>query len=150
VFGAGDVWTAEGDRMRRTTLGALTSAAAATAPSAAPGASGFAALPIPAWNIQPVITSLDEPRGLAFDASANLYVAEAGLAGTGSAGVTHSGATSKYRWAGGSLEPAWSTTFTSIFTPSAGGGTQVLGPAAVSTTSGTCAPRPHHRSLQTA
>jgi hypothetical protein len=132
--------------MRRTAVGALTAATAAVALSAAPGASGIAALPIHAWNIQPVITSLDEPRGLSFDAHSDLYVAEAGHARTGTAGVTSSGAISKYRWAGGNLEPAWSTAFTSIFKPSAGGGTQVLGPAAVSASSVACATRTDHRS----
>jgi hypothetical protein len=146
VFGSATSQPPKGTGLRRTALRALTAATAALALSAAPGASGIAALPIHAWNIQPVITSLNEPRGLAFDAQANLYVAEAGLAGTGTAGVTHSGAISKYRWAGGSLEPTWSTAFASIFTPSSGGGTQVLGPSAVSATRGTCATRPHHRS----
>jgi hypothetical protein len=132
--------------VRGTVLGALTAASAALALSAGPGASGVAALPIHAWNIQPVITSLNEPRGLSFGAQSALYVAEAGLAGTGAAGVTHSGAVSKYRWAGGRLEPAWSTPFASMFTPSPGGGTQVLGPSGVSANSGSCATQTHHRS----
>jgi hypothetical protein len=150
VFEAGEVQTVEGDRMRRTAVGALTAATAALALSAAPGASGIAALPIHAWNIQPVITSLDEPRGLSFDAHSDLYVAEAGHARTGTAGVTSSGAISKYRWAGGNLERAWSTAFTSIFTPSAGGGTQVLGPAAVSASNGACSTRAHRPSPRSA
>jgi hypothetical protein len=72
VFGSATSQPPKGTGLRRTALRALTAATAALALSAAPGASGIAALPIHAWNIQPVITSLNEPRGLAFDAQANL------------------------------------------------------------------------------
>lgn len=80
MLGVGDVPTAERDRIEAFTLGALTAATAALAVSAAPGASGIAALPIHAWNIQPVITSLNEPRGLAFDAQAMHLVGNSDIA----------------------------------------------------------------------
>jgi hypothetical protein len=79
---------------------------------------------------------------LSFDGRGNLYVAEAGHAGTGTAGVTRTGAVSKFRWAEGALKRAWSTKFTSIYMPAeGGGGSEVLGPAAVSATGNGCSTR---------
>jgi hypothetical protein len=92
----------------------------------------------PTWTFQPVITHLNEPRGLSFDGGGNLYVAEAGKPGSGTAGMTRTGAVDRFRWAGGALAAVWSTHFTSIFSPGEGGGTDVLGPAAVTATGASC------------
>jgi hypothetical protein len=106
--------------------------------SVSTGTSGAAPSSSP-WTFQPVISHLNEPRGLSFDGRGNLYVAQAGHAGTATAGVTRTGAVSKFRWADGTLRPAWSTKFTSIYMPAeGGGGSQVLGPAAVSATGNGC------------
>ncbi len=64
-------------------------------------------------SISTVISGLNTPRGLTFDNRGNLYVAESGVAGTGSAGLTHTGRVSKYRW--GSTTPTWSTGFESLY-----------------------------------
>ena len=64
-------------------------------------------------TITPFITGLNTPRGITFDAAGNMYVAESGVAGTGSAGLTHSGRVSKYAF--GSKTPSWQRGFESIF-----------------------------------
>jgi len=88
------------------------------------------------WTFQPVVTNLNEPRGLAFDGRGSLYVAEAGVP-HGDAFVVHNGGVAKFLWAHGALKPDWSRSLASIVV-SEGGGTDVLGPAAVSATSYRC------------
>ncbi len=66
-----------------------------------------------ATTITPVITGLNTPRGITFDGAGSMYVAESGVAGTGSAGLTHSGRVSKYAY--GSTTPSWQTGFESLF-----------------------------------
>jgi hypothetical protein len=116
-----------------------TAAVFAVTASVSTGTSG-AAPPASPWTFQPVISHLNEPRGLSFDGRGDLYVAEAGHAGSATAGVTRTGAVSKFRWAGGALTRAWSTKFTSVYMPAegGGGGSEVLGPAAVSATGNGC------------
>jgi hypothetical protein len=119
----------------------LGAAAAVTLGMSTTGGSVVAAS-APTWTFQPVITHLNEPRGLSFDSGGNLYVAEAGKPGSGSAGMTRTGAVDKFRWSHGALAPVWSTAFTSIYSAGEGGGTDVLGPAAVTATGQSC--RRHH------
>jgi hypothetical protein len=88
------------------------------------------------WDIRPVITNLNEPRGLSFDGRGALYVAQAGVPNYSNF-VVHNGGFTKFRWAHGALERAWSRSFASIVV-SEGGGTDVLGPAAISATSNQC------------
>ena len=64
-------------------------------------------------SIRPVLSGLGAPRGIAFDPRGDMYVAESGIAGSGTAGLTHTGKVSKYRW--GSHTPAWTTSFDSLY-----------------------------------
>src|SRR3954468_15003583 len=64
-------------------------------------------------SIKPVLSGLAAPRGIAFDRRGDMYVAESGIAGSGTAGLTHTGKVSKYRW--GSQTPAWTTRFDSLY-----------------------------------
>ncbi|MGY2704351.1 ScyD/ScyE family protein [Nocardioides sp. HB32] len=64
-------------------------------------------------SIKPVLSGLAAPRGIAFDSRGDMYVAESGIAGSGTAGLTHTGKVSKYRW--GSDTPAWTTRFDSFY-----------------------------------
>ena len=80
------------------------------------------------WTITPVVTGLAIPRGLAFDGRGRMYVAESGLPGSGSQGLTQ-GAVDKYSLAG-SAHRIWSTPFTSVYLSSPGG-TDVIGPDGV-------------------
>lgn len=78
-----------------------------------------------------VISGLNAPRGLTFDGSNNLYVAESGTAGPGPAGLTNTGKVTKFRH--GSLNPVWSTSFESIYaTEDPSAPPDVLGPAGIS------------------
>lgn len=84
-----------------------------------------------AASISPVVGGLAIPRGIAFDASGAMYVAEAGLPGSGSAGVTTTGAVDKYTLGGSGWSRSWSTGFNSAFT-SEHGAPEVLGPSGLS------------------
>jgi hypothetical protein len=78
-----------------------------------------------------VIGGLNAPRGVTFDGQGNLYVSEAGLAGPGGFGLTHSGRVSKYPT--GSSTAAWRTGFESVYvTEEPGEPPEVLGPSGVS------------------
>ena len=102
------------------------SAMASSAASASPGAS-----------ITPWITGLNTPRGVAVDAQGNLYVSESGVAGSGPAGLTHTGKVSKY--APGSTTATWSTSFDSFFaTEIPGQPADVLGPEGISALGNGC------------
>lgn len=93
-------------------------------------------------SITPVLTGLAAPRGIAFDRQGSMYVAESGVAGSGSAGLTHTGKVNKYRW--GRTTPAWSTGFDSLYAsedPSQP--PDVLGPEGLSTTPSWCSSRGH-------
>lgn len=83
------------------------------------------------WTISPAVGGLKIPRGIAFDASGAMYIAEAGLPGSGFAGVTVTGAVDKYELIGSGWSRSWSTAFNSAYTH-AHGPTEVLGPSGLS------------------
>jgi hypothetical protein len=95
-------------------------------------------------SIKPVLSGLAAPRGIAFDGRGDMYVAESGIAGSGTAGLTHTGKVSKYRW--GSHTPAWTTLFDSLYAsedPSQP--PDVLGPEGLSAMGNGCMRHDHHR-----
>jgi hypothetical protein len=93
-------------------------------------------------DVTTVISGLNAPRGIVFDGHGNLYVAQSGVAGSGTDGLTHTGLVSKYRW--GSTTPSWSTSFESLFvTEQKGMPPDVLGPEGLSTLDRSC--WDHHR-----
>ncbi|MGB9377743.1 MAG: ScyD/ScyE family protein [Mycobacteriales bacterium] len=99
--------------------------AAALLVSAAPATAA------PAVSITPVVGGLAAPRGIVFDGRGAMYVAESGVAGSGPAGMTHSGKVDKFAW--GHTTPSWSTSFNSFYAsqdPSAP--PDVLGPEGLS------------------
>src|SRR5689334_25025579 len=71
------------------------------------------ALATPTVSITPVLGGLAAPRGIAFDGQGSMYVAQSGVAGSGAAGLTHTGLVSKYPW--GQTVPAWSVGFNSLY-----------------------------------
>jgi hypothetical protein len=88
-------------------------------------------------TITTVLTGLNAPRGITFDGNRNMYVAQSGLVGSGPAGLTHTGAVSKYRW--GKTTPAWSTSFESLYaTEDPTQPPDVLGPAGLSILDPSC------------
>src|SRR5438132_6958824 len=92
---------------RRTSVIALSAVGilAAGVVSAAPSSA--------APTITPVVSGLNAPRGVAFDGQGSMYVAQSGVAGSGLAGLTHTGSVSKYPW--GSTTPSWQTGFDSVY-----------------------------------
>lgn len=91
----------------------------------------------PTATITPVVGGLAAPRGIAFDGKGAMYVAESGVAGTGSAGLTTTGKVDKFL--PGDPTPTWSTTFNSLYEsqdPSAP--PDVLGPAGLSAIGNGC------------
>ncbi|HEX6351245.1 MAG TPA: ScyD/ScyE family protein [Candidatus Dormibacteraeota bacterium] len=88
------------------------------------------------WTVTPVLTGLQQPRGVAFDGEGALYVSEAGLPGPGSFGIT-TGAVSKYELGGGAA-PLWHTTFPAAYLSEGGGPPDVLGPSGITATGGGC------------
>lgn len=91
------------------------------------------------WTVTPVLTGLQQPRGIAFDGQGALYVAEAGLPGPGNFGIT-TGAVSKYQLAGGATR-LWHTTFPDAYVSEGGGPPDVLGPSGLSATGAGCTTR---------
>jgi len=88
-------------------------------------------------SITTVISGLNAPRGVSFDGRGAMYVAESGQAGTGPAGLTHSGKVSKYRW--GATKPSWTTSFESLFvTEDPTQPPDVLGPEGLSSLGRSC------------
>lgn len=98
---------------------------------------GTAAVAGPAWSVNPVVTGLKEPRGIAFDGLGAMYVAETGLPGDGPFGATNTGAVDKYVSDGSTWQQSWSTGFTSIF-DRAHGEAEALGPAGLSAVGSGC------------
>jgi hypothetical protein len=98
----------------------------------------------PSVSIRPVLGGLAAPRGITFDARGAMYVSESGVAGTGSAGMTHTGKVVKYKR--GSTTPQWTTGFNSLFvTEDPSQPPDVLGPEGLSSMSNGCARETHHR-----
>lgn len=93
------------------------------------------ASPSGSFSVTPVVTGLNNPRGVAVDRAGDLYVAQAGqYLGTASKleGSSNTGSVSKYSH--GRLE--WSTFFTSLYDTTHG--PEVLGPAGLSTVGNNC------------
>ncbi len=100
---------------------------------AAAGPAGAAAPP--RLSVRTVLTGLDAPRGIAFDGSGAMYVAQSGKALPGPAGTTRSGSVSRY--ARGSATAAWRTSFTSLH-DALHGAPEALGPEGLSVLPGSC------------
>lgn len=96
----------------------------------------------PSWRISPVLTGLNGPRGLAFDNSGSLYVAEAGQfspipASPPQFGVSQTGMVDKFRLNDGAANRVWSTPFNSLHDTFIAGPTgEVLGPAGLTNADG--------------
>jgi hypothetical protein len=91
----------------------------------------------PGSRISLLVGGLAAPRGITFDSSGSMYVAESGVAGSGAAGLTRSGQVSQYRWHRST--PSWTTTFNSLYVsedPTAP--PDVLGPEGLSALSRDC------------
>ena len=79
-----------------------------------------------------VVSGLKNPRGIAFDGSGAMYIAEAGLPGAATGnGVTQSGAVDKYRWASNAWSRSWSKSFNSAYTHEHGPA-ETIGPSGMS------------------
>lgn len=95
------------------------------------------ALAAPTVSITPVLGGLAAPRGIAFDGQGSMYLSQSGVAGSGPAGLTHTGLVSKYLQ--GQNTPAWSVGFNSFYAsidPSAP--PDVLGPEGISAVGNGC------------
>jgi len=88
------------------------------------------------WRVDPVVTGLKTPRGIAFDGSGGMYVAESGLPGSGPFGVTETGAVDKYVLDDIGATRIWSTPFKSLFSNERG--SDVLGPEGLSVAGNGC------------
>lgn len=90
---------------------------------------------IPPWHVTTVVTGLQQPRGIAFDGLGAMYVAESGLPGAGSQGLT-TGAVDKYTL-GSPADRVWSTSFPAAYLTE-GGHTDVIGPSGMSAVGSGC------------
>lgn len=127
--------------LRRTIRGGAVAGLAAVT-VLAPTGSALAA----GWQITPVhgLSGLAAPRGIAFDGRGTMYLAQSGLAGSGSAGLTHTGSVSAYPW--GSSTPAWTTRFDSLYaTEDPTAPPDVLGPEGISAFGRGCMLNSHGR-----
>jgi hypothetical protein len=96
----------------------------------------------PSATITLVVGGLAAPRGIAFDGKGSMYVAESGVAGSGDAGLTHSGKVDKFAW--GQTSPAWSTSFNSLYvTEDPSAPPDVLGPEGISAIGNGCMKNSH-------
>jgi hypothetical protein len=100
-------------------------------------AGGAGAQTTASWQVTQVVSGLNAPRGIAVDGHGGVYVAEAGVVGSGDFGVTK-GAVDKYAWSHGTLTRQWSTPFNAIYASEGGGTPDALGPAGLSTTGPRC------------
>ena len=126
---------------RRLTRSLLTTVlAAGLALAAGAGGATAASAASPAWTFTPVLSGLNGPRGIAFDTSGNLYVAEAGtfqpVSGTNFV-VSQTGTVDKFKLDDGTATLRWSASFNSLSDAFLGGGPEVLGPAGVTSAGGT-------------
>lgn len=85
------------------------------------------------WTAKPVVGGLKLPRGVAFDRSGAMYVAETGLPGNAPMGVTNTGAVDKYTLREGLAHLSWSTPFLSLY-DNGPHGAEALGPEGLTTT----------------
>lgn len=93
------------------------------------------------WTITPVLSNLNAPRGVVFDAQGSLYVAEAGkyfdIPSTPPPfRLSRTGKVDKFRLSGNGPRLVWSTTFDSFY--DAEHGPEVLGPAGLSALGNGC------------
>jgi hypothetical protein len=94
--------------------------------------SASAAAASPTWTFNMVVSSLANPRGIAFDGKGAMYVAEAGLPlSTPSDGVTNTGAVDKYQFMSNAWSKSWSKSFNSAYTH-AHGAPETIGPSGMS------------------
>lgn len=100
-------------RAPRTVLAVTTVLATAAAGATALIGAAPSIAAAPKISITTVISGLNNPRGITFDGRGNLYVAESGTAGTGPAGVNHSGRVTKYRH--GTTKAVWSKRFEALW-----------------------------------
>jgi hypothetical protein len=138
----------EGVRVRRTWK--LSVAVAIASLVAVGGGVAAAADPAPSATITPVVTGLDNPRGLALDGQGSLYVAEAGqwqgtmgVNGPTGEGATSTGRVTKWSHALSTPTKAWSNTFASLYDSEHG--PEVLGPGGVAATGNGCWKQAHGR-----
>jgi glucose/arabinose dehydrogenase len=122
-------------RAPRTVLVVATAVAsvAATLTGATPGLAAKSS----SITVHTVISGLNAPRGIAFDGAGNLYVAQSGRAGSGAAGLTHSGRVTKY--VKNTSATSWSKRFESVYAsedPSAP--PDVLGPEGLTAVTDGC------------
>lgn len=96
----------------------------------------------PTASITPVLGGLAAPRGIAFDGQGSMYVAESGVAGPGSQGLTHTGKVDKF--ASGASTPSWSTGFNSLYeSQDPSSPPDVLGPNGISAVGNGCMKHSH-------
>lgn len=110
-------------RRSRFTVAAL-AVSTAFGVAAAPSASA-------APTITPVLSGLNNPRGIAFDGSGNLYLSESGIYSSAAPVITRTGRVSKYRAGGGAWQRVWSTGGFESLSDSENG-PEVLGPEGIS------------------
>ena len=120
-----------------TLVSCLLSAGLIIAASGVASAGGMAT-----WTVSRVLSGLNGPRGLAFDNSGRLYVAEAGQffpipATPPQFGVSQTGKVDKFSLEDGKTTLKWSTSFNSLYDTFIAGPTgEVLGPAGLTAADG--------------
>lgn len=122
--------------VRTAVLAAITVAATGAAMTGVASPAGASDSP----KFTTVLSGLGAPRGIAFDGQGNMYVSESGVAGTGAAGMTHTGKVTKYRR--GTTTPVWSTSLNSLFvTLDPTQPPDILGPEGLSALANSCTKR---------
>jgi hypothetical protein len=128
--------------IRRVSSRAVASAVGVAALAASALVNAGAAHADPSASITPVVGGLAAPRGIAFDGKGSMYVSESGVAGSGPAGMTHTGKVDKFTW--GSTTPTWSTGFNSLYvTEDPSQPPDVLGPEGLSAMGNGCMKNSH-------
>ncbi len=88
-------------------------AASGSAVAATGGGGGRSAGTGTGVTVTPYLSGLNAPRGITFDGTGHLYVAESGVAGPDDHGLTTSGRVRRYDR--GSMTPFWSASFSSLY-----------------------------------